>query len=121
MIKTTIGILPECEVNNRVMKRGGVYWVIRNTPNKMLWACKDGWITFRLHGGTFALDTNRMLVKWMDEENMATDFLKTIDWKNLDMDEADDEMYQKFEGPVGSFFMSHTRKELFDGAIFARF
>ncbi|MBN1849923.1 MAG: CoA transferase [Deltaproteobacteria bacterium] len=117
MIKATIGILPECEVNQRVMKRGGAYWVIRHTPNKMLWACKDGWITFRLHGGTFAVATNRELVKWMSEENMATDFMLNVDWEHLDMDEADDEMYKKFEDPVGKFFMSHTRQELFEGAL----
>ncbi|MBN1849520.1 MAG: CoA transferase [Deltaproteobacteria bacterium] len=117
MIKTTIGILPECEVNDRVMKRGGAYWVIRHKPNKMLWACKDGWITFRLHGGTFALATNRQLVKWMSEENMADDFMLNVDWENLDMDQADDELHRKFEEPVGKFFMSHTRQELFEGAL----
>ncbi|MBN1847144.1 MAG: CoA transferase, partial [Deltaproteobacteria bacterium] len=117
MIKATISILPECEVNHRVMKRGGVYWVIRDKPNKMLWACKDGWITFRLHGGTFAVATNRQLVNWMAEENMADDFMLNVDWENLDMDQADDELHMKFEDPVGKFFMSHTRQELFDGAL----
>jgi benzylsuccinate CoA-transferase BbsE subunit len=117
MIKTTISILPECEVNHRVMKRGGAYWVIRHTPNKMLWSCKDGWVTFRLHGGGFADSTNRQLVKWMSEENMANEFLINLDWEHLDMDQADAEMYKKFEVPVGNFFMSHTRKELFDGAL----
>lgn len=116
-IKTTVSILPEYECNHRLMKRGGKYWVIRHTPNRMLWPCKDGHVTFRLHGGTFATATNQQLVKWMDEHNMATDFLLNLDWENLDADQVGPEVYSQLEGPTGEFFMKFTKKELFEGAL----
>lgn len=117
MIRTTISILPEFEINGRIMKRGGKYWVIRNQPNRMLWACKDGHITFTLRGGGFAGSAVRKLVDWMVEENMADDFLLSVDWNNLDMDRMDAEAYRKFEEPVSRFFLQHTKKELFETAM----
>lgn len=116
-IKTTINIMQVYESTGRISERAGVYWAIRARPNRMLWPCKDGHVTFRLHGGAFAANTNKALVKWMDENGCSTDYLNNFDWEGLDLDEVGPEVYEQFEGPVGEFFKRFTREELRVGCL----
>lgn len=117
LMKTAVLVIPEYERNGRIMKRGGAYWLIRNQPNRMLWACKDGYVMFRLAGSGFAGNSNLKLIRWMEEHNMADDFLLGIDWHNFDMDKVEPEVYRKFEIPVSEFFRKFTKAELLEEAL----
>ena len=59
----------------------------------------------------------RALVEWMDSEGMANDFLKQMDWDAFDMVTATQEVHNRLEKPIGSFFLRHTKAELYEGAI----
>ncbi|MBN1849386.1 MAG: CoA transferase [Deltaproteobacteria bacterium] len=112
MIKTTVNTVPMWEYKNEITKRGGVFWTLRGEKQRVLWPCKDGAVSFGMHGGGFGAKTNRELVKWMDSEGMASDFLKTIDWENLDMETATPELYNELSDAILRFFQTHTKKEL---------
>ena len=94
--------------------------MLRGEKLRALWPCKDGWVSFAMHGGKFGSKTNHQLVEWLDSKGMAGDFLKSIDWDNLDMEAASEELYDELETAMAKFFMSHTQKELSEGALARR-
>jgi formyl-CoA transferase len=53
----------------------------------------------------------------MGEEGLADDFLKAADWNNLDLSQLSQSELQGFEERIGKFFLTHTKTELYDGAI----
>ena len=91
--------------------------MLRGEKLRALWSCKDGWISFALHGGKFGSKTNTQLIEWMDSEGMASEYLKNVDWDNLDMESANDKLYGELEAAMVKFFMSLTKKELNEGAL----
>ena len=56
-------------------------------------------------------------IEWMDSEGMVPDFMKEIDWPTLDMATMD----ERIEEVVNSFFLKHTKQELFEEALRRRF
>ena len=53
----------------------------------------------------------------MDEEGIATDFLKGFDWGPFDYRATTQEIVDKIEEPTRKFFMSHTTTEIYKGAM----
>ncbi len=119
IIVTTLNAPAFWELNNQILHRAGQFRVgISTTVNlRQTWACKDGYIAFQLNGGSVGAKTNRRLVKWMDEEGMASDFLKNFDWANYNIAETTLESQESLEKPIIRFFESHTMTELYEGAI----
>jgi benzylsuccinate CoA-transferase BbsE subunit len=81
-----------------------------------LWPCKDGYVSWFYWGGPMSLRTNVPMVKWMESEGMADDFLKEFDWSTFGMDTSQEEM-NRIEEPTAKFFLAHTKTELFEGAL----
>jgi len=81
--------------------------------------CQDGYVYFTLWGGTTGARGNQELVMWMDSEGLATDFLKSIDWFQLDL--ANPKINQEYVNgiiePITKFCKLHTKKELLEGAV----
>ena len=112
-LKTTITMLPDYEIGGRICHRGGVYWtIVRDPGNRCVWPCKDGSVTFRLHGGTFAAGTNRALYEWMNSEGYAPKALQELDWDHFDLDKVGQDTVDMFEDAIGDFFATKTRREL---------
>ena len=85
---------------------------------RQTWACKDGFVSFTLSGGQRGSRINRVLVEWMNEESMANTFLKGMDWGEAwDMATTSQELIDSIEEPVARFFMTHTKEDLYHGAI----
>ncbi len=83
---------------------------------RQTWRCLDGYVTLTIFGGARGAKTNRPLVEWLAEENMATDYLKEKDWESFDLAEATAEDWAAIEKPVAEFLATHTMMELFEGA-----
>ena len=83
---------------------------------KLIWPCKDGHVYFRASGVIHARRTKAM-VEWMEEEGMANDFIKGIDWETLDYRTVTQETVCLIEEPIGKFFLAHTKAELLAGAL----
>ncbi|MBA7689091.1 Succinyl-CoA:(R)-benzylsuccinate CoA-transferase subunit BbsE [subsurface metagenome] len=67
-------------------------------------------------GGAAGARGNRALMEWMDKEGMADDFLRNVDWKNLDMAKITQEFLDQLIERFSRFFMTHTSAELYEEA-----
>ena len=104
------GVMPQ-RGGGRTLPSGEV---IRPT---IVWPCKDGDVIWMYGGGPVWAERIRPLIEWMEEEGMSNDFLSGFDWVNFDFTQTDQQMIDRIAEPTIRFFMSHTKKELFDGAL----
>jgi len=81
-----------------------------------LWPCKDGYVSWS-HGGASRLGPSRPLIRWMDSEGWADDFLREYDWERPDFTRIPQDEMDRLEEPTARFFMSHTKAELLEGAV----
>ncbi len=111
--------VPVYELNGTILKRAGAFraGMSSQVAQRQVWRCRDGYVFFNVIGGRTGAKTLGSLVAWMHEENLATDFLLHLDWDNFDMFNVSREVMDKISGPVGDFFLKHTRKELLQGAV----
>jgi len=77
--------------------------------------CKDGYVHWAIGGGAAAgfSDSTARLVKWMDEEGMAPDWLKEIDWLKFgaETEKMAQEEMDRIQEPFDRFLMSKTTIE----------
>lgn len=108
--------VPIYELNGIVVERSGAFrWSLTSTQ-RQVWECKDGYVFFNIIGGRGGAKTLRELVKWMDGEGLASDFLKSMDWETLDMFKATQETVDEISRPIEVFFKAHTKQEISIGA-----
>ena len=118
------GQFPQLEGYN--VERNGPYTNYGGPNVLAILPCKDGYVSFTLAGGTHAFRMEG-LVRWMDEEGFAPDFMKDKDWVTWGSwaeDEAagppwteEQEEIDLVTEHIQRFFMTKTRQELFDGSI----
>ena len=89
-----------------------------NAPARLtrLWRCKDGYVSWFYWGGVMSVRTNVPLVKWMESESMADDYILNYDWEKFGNDTTQEEV-DRIEATTSRFFLSHTKAELFEGAV----
>lgn len=113
--------LANWELNNVITKRAGNFWVrvsqARKTVQRILWPCRDGSIAFMAAAGHAGARSNRALVAWMEDEGMADDFIRSVDWDNFDLTSVEQEFLNRLEEVIGRFFLSHTKEQLDQGAV----
>jgi crotonobetainyl-CoA:carnitine CoA-transferase CaiB-like acyl-CoA transferase len=73
-------------------------------------------VFFNIIGGRTGAKTFSELVNWMDSEGMADEYLKTMDWENLDMGSVNQELVDRISKPIEKFFLAHTKSEIARGA-----
>jgi len=107
--------IPTWELSHAVLKREGSYMFGRGAKLRMrlLWPCKDGYVTFALMGGKLGAKSNEVVARWIVEEGMAPDFFKKIDWPSLDMAKQTQEDQERLEGVVAKFFAKYTKEEIY--------
>jgi crotonobetainyl-CoA:carnitine CoA-transferase CaiB-like acyl-CoA transferase len=107
--------IPTWELSHTVLKREGSYMFGRGAKLRMrlLWPCKDGYVTFALMGGKLGAKSNEVVARWIIEEGMAPDFFKKIDWPSLDMAKQTQEDQERLEGVVARFFAKYTKEEIY--------
>ncbi len=74
-------------------------------------------MTFFYFGGKTGAPGNRAIVKWMSSEGIDCRALEGRDWDNFDWDKLNQDEVDLIEKPLDGFLKSHTKKELFNGAI----
>jgi len=77
------------------LARSGPYRVGLSVSSgqRVLWKCADGEVSFFMWGGKSGYRINQALVAYMDEEGMAPQFMKDLDWENFDMSQASSELF----------------------------
>jgi len=101
------------------LKRAGAWrtGLTSGVLQRQIWPCKDGYVNMPIYGGLLGTRTNRLLVEWMEREGMADDFVRAIDWENLDMGRLSQEIWNQIEERMERFFMTHTKEELYLQAL----
>ena len=82
-----------------------------------LWPCKDGYVAWNYAGGANGDRYSLPLIEWMEEEGMADDFLRGMDWETLDLATLPQDKMDRMAEPTLKFFMKYTRAELFEEAV----
>jgi crotonobetainyl-CoA:carnitine CoA-transferase CaiB-like acyl-CoA transferase len=100
-----------------ISKRSGAFSVRPNITYRIIWPCKDGFVTFFYFGGQTGAEGNQALVHWMESEGVECGYLKEQDWNSFDWDRLNQDEVEYLEKPLFAFFMSHTKAELYDGAV----
>jgi crotonobetainyl-CoA:carnitine CoA-transferase CaiB-like acyl-CoA transferase len=110
--------VPHWELDKLILGRVGTFRTSsRGTLQRQVWPCKDGFIFFFMIGGQQGAKTCRQLVKWMNEEGMANEFLLNYEWERFDMAGATQDLIDKISQPIAEFFKTRTKKEALDAAM----
>ncbi len=82
----------------------------------MIFPCKDGHICIHQFGGGSAnfVASSLNMVKWMDEEGMAPEWLKKIDWANdYDATKLDRKLVDKVNEALAAFLVTKFKEDVF--------
>jgi crotonobetainyl-CoA:carnitine CoA-transferase CaiB-like acyl-CoA transferase len=111
--------IPLWELEGEILTRAGQFrkGLSPGAVQRQIWPCKDGYVFFVMLGGATGAKTCRELVRWMDTEGMANEYLRGIEWENWDMAERTQQEIDEISTPVEKFFLSHTKMELWEGAV----
>jgi crotonobetainyl-CoA:carnitine CoA-transferase CaiB-like acyl-CoA transferase len=105
-------------IENTVIRRQGSYRQTGDTTfMRITWPCKDGFVNFQLSGGAGAGRSVNNLIQWMEEEGRGDPTLSGLDWTTLGYGMITKELLERVVPPVERFLMSHTKAELFEGAV----
>lgn len=103
-----------------ITRRGDQSLVMR-TNLRPVWPCKDGYVLYLFHMGALARAFTLPFIEFMDSRGMADDFLKDTDWPSIDLSttpqEIRDSMQEHINELLSKFFLAHTKKEIFEGAL----
>lgn len=107
--------MPLWELNHTILKRHGPFMVGRGTKLniRLLWQCKDGYVSFFVMGGKFGVRDNQQIAKWIADEGMAPDFYRKIDWSSLDMARQTQEEQDRIDNVIADYFIKHTMAEIY--------
>jgi len=92
----------------------------RGVRMRAVWECKDGHVVFASQGAIQPfINSWKDLASWMDDEGMAEDWFKAVDWKwDYDASRLTQAFIDRVEEQVTKFFMTKTKMELYEeGAI----
>jgi crotonobetainyl-CoA:carnitine CoA-transferase CaiB-like acyl-CoA transferase len=111
--------IPYWEMSGTNLMRAGVLRSMnaRDTLQRQVWPCKDGYVFFFILGGLTGAKTSRQLIKWMDDEGMGDEYLRNLDWESFDMGTTTQDVLDCISKPIGDFFLTRTRKEILEAAI----
>jgi crotonobetainyl-CoA:carnitine CoA-transferase CaiB-like acyl-CoA transferase len=111
--------IPYWEMSGTNLMRAGVLRSMnaRDTLQRQVWPCKDGYVFFFILGGLTGAKTSRQLITWMEEEGMGDEYMRNLDWENFDMGTVTQDVLDRIAKPIREFFLSRTRKEILEAAI----
>ena len=116
IVMLTLQAVPFWELNQVLLHRSGSFrsGMHSGVLQRQIWRCKDGYVAFAIYAGLmFAARANAAIAKWMDEEGMATDYLRQMDWEQFDAAKLSQSDWESIEKPVARFMEAHTVEELF--------
>ncbi len=103
-----------------IVRQGSYRQTGATTYMRITWPCKDGFVNFQFSGGAAAGRGVNSLARWMAEEGMGDAYLESLDFTKLGYGTITREMLERTVPPIERFMMSHTKQELFEGAVTRR-
>ena len=81
-----------------------------------LWLCRDGFVTFVLHGGRLREKENQALAEWISEDGIS-DRLRHVDWETFEISPSTQAEMLIWEPLIERLFLRYTRNELEEGGV----
>ena len=105
------------------IERGGGTKKFEDLTVRDVFPTLDGYIAGTVSGGNVAWRSTEALIRWMDAEGKASDFLKSQDWRTLDYYKimtvggplARD--FERCQAEFAAFFASKTKAEIYAHAV----
>jgi benzylsuccinate CoA-transferase BbsE subunit len=97
-------------------QRAGAFFRQTKSVQREIWPCKDGWVSFAIRGGPARMPGLIGMVRYMDENGMATERLRAMDWKTYNHNLLSQEEVDALSKDFGDFFLTKTMTELFKAA-----
>ena len=103
------------KVNTR-RSGGSAYIPATGVWQTIYYRCRDGYVMILVQGGSEPMVSSmKHLVQWMDEEGMAEDWLKQVDWVNqYNASTLRQDFARKVEAEVAKFTATKTKMELYE-------
>jgi crotonobetainyl-CoA:carnitine CoA-transferase CaiB-like acyl-CoA transferase len=108
------------DAREKILRRAGSSLRIPplGTETPLIWSCKDGYVAFYLFGGIMGAVSNPALTKWMEEEDLASETMRAMDWPQFDIGRTPQgDIDRDLVRPISQFFLRHTQKELWEGGV----
>jgi len=88
----------------------------KGVQTTQIWRCQDGYVILIPQAGAEPfLGSMKRLMKWMDEEGMADDWLKEMDWaEGYDAAKLTQDLVDRVEEAIGKFVATKTKMELYE-------
>jgi benzylsuccinate CoA-transferase BbsE subunit len=106
------------------LRRTGVYYTATGTRRKLVYSCKDGYISTVLAGGSGVGATSmKGLGEWMAASGFAADWMIAKDWATwvpgilMKATEQDNQEIADLEDRVQRFFDTMTKREIYAEAL----
>jgi len=117
-VRTLHTQLPYWEYSNHIVQRSGIRRFRGGVSTQEIWPCKDGFVSWMFFGGAVGTQQMRLMVEWMESKGMAGTLSDEVqDWAALDLTKVSSEKIRSWERVIGDFFLAHTQKELYQGAL----
>ena len=91
-----------------------------NFYTRLVWPCRDGYITIAPVGGGFGIVRERSynaLIKWMAEDGITDELLTSRDWNGKDARNISQQDYDHVAEIIGDFIRTKTKQQLMDRAV----
>lgn len=89
-------------------------------PRQRGFRCADSWVSMQIRTGRGGAASQRALVEWMEEEGLASDFMKNIEWEKFSIMGATPEeiiALDRVAEEMGQFFSRFTKQRIYEEAI----
>ncbi|MFC1958671.1 CaiB/BaiF CoA transferase family protein [Chloroflexota bacterium] len=84
---------------------------------RQIWRCKDGYVSYLIQVGLPGAERNTKMAQWLEEEGLATEFIRNTDWYQLDWVDLVKGGIGRLIEPVEKLFSLCTVKELLDQGL----
>ncbi len=83
---------------------------------RLVWPCKDGFVTWRLFTGGAVGRRTHLIIDWAEEDGQHTG-LKGTKWEDIDMLDITQPQLDAWDKVFAEFFMRHTKEQLVEGSL----
>ena len=106
------------DVNKDNIRRfgGRIYIATTGVCQTVCYPCRDGYVLILVQGGNEPLvSSTKRLVQWMDEEGMAEEWLKKVDFvADYNAAALTEDLARRVEAAIAKFTATRTKAELFE-------
>jgi crotonobetainyl-CoA:carnitine CoA-transferase CaiB-like acyl-CoA transferase len=99
------------------LSRGGVLRHFGNIHLKTVWPARDGHVSFMFAGGSIGAKGQRRIAELMGKEGMAEDWLRELNWDQLDAFNAEQAQIDRISEAFSRLFAAKEKAWLLEEAV----